>query len=409
LRSDFAAASVAYRAAEETASTDRDETEARHGFAAAAVFGEAGRETARRAVQRLAERSACTPTDLVRFRIMDVARRRFDEGYAAELDVEDAFQVLHLVDDPRVRTSFIYTCAYAYGLRADYDRSARLFEPLMRDVDEFGLDFVRPYADWIRGAVALGTRRFGDADRFVRRVERVAEAVGSDVHRVNADALRARLLLQAQQTKAALALVAKDPPTAVMPSFRAEFLSTRALGYACIGEKRAALEAVEQSESISTAVEVRVLNAATRALLALGRNGTDEIVGAWLQARKDGGWDLLLCALRCRPELAVAVAEHGEAARQDLEELFRRSRDRALAKRIGARPRDPRGVREILSPRELEILDLIRRGLKNREISAALFIAESTTKVHVRHIFEKLGVRTRAEAVGRYETFTDAT
>jgi DNA-binding NarL/FixJ family response regulator len=34
-----------------------------------------------------------------------------------------------------------------------------------------------------------------------------------------------------------------------------------------------------------------------------------------------------------------------------------------------------------------------------------LFIANSTTKVHVRHILEKLGVRTRAEAVARYEKF----
>jgi len=35
-------------------------------------------------------------------------------------------------------------------------------------------------------------------------------------------------------------------------------------------------------------------------------------------------------------------------------------------------------------------------------------IADSTTKVHVRHILEKLGVRTRAEAVARYEMFAAA-
>ena len=46
------------------------------------------------------------------------------------------------------------------------------------------------------------------------------------------------------------------------------------------------------------------------------------------------------------------------------------------------------------------------RGMKNQEIARALFISPSTTKVHVRHILEKLGVRTRAEAVLRLEMFS---
>jgi DNA-binding NarL/FixJ family response regulator len=53
----------------------------------------------------------------------------------------------------------------------------------------------------------------------------------------------------------------------------------------------------------------------------------------------------------------------------------------------------------------MEVLNLIARGMKNREIARALFISPSTTKVHVRHILEKLGVRTRAEAVLRLEMF----
>ena len=43
--------------------------------------------------------------------------------------------------------------------------------------------------------------------------------------------------------------------------------------------------------------------------------------------------------------------------------------------------------------------ELIVQGRTNREISQILFIAESTTKVHVRHILEKLGVRSRVDAV----------
>ena len=54
-----------------------------------------------------------------------------------------------------------------------------------------------------------------------------------------------------------------------------------------------------------------------------------------------------------------------------------------------------------LSARETEVFDLLCQGLRNHEIGSALFIAPSTVKVHVRHILEKLGVRTRAEAAGK--------
>ena len=54
-----------------------------------------------------------------------------------------------------------------------------------------------------------------------------------------------------------------------------------------------------------------------------------------------------------------------------------------------------------LSPREKEVLSLLAQGLSNREIGVALFISPVTVKVHVRHIFEKLGVKSRAAAAIR--------
>jgi DNA-binding NarL/FixJ family response regulator len=52
-----------------------------------------------------------------------------------------------------------------------------------------------------------------------------------------------------------------------------------------------------------------------------------------------------------------------------------------------------------LTPRELEVLELIARGRSNPEIATALGRAESTMKVHVRSILQKLGTDDRTEAV----------
>ncbi|GED69290.1 LuxR family transcriptional regulator [Brevibacillus reuszeri] len=56
---------------------------------------------------------------------------------------------------------------------------------------------------------------------------------------------------------------------------------------------------------------------------------------------------------------------------------------------------------EPLSPRELEILELLARGLSNQEISERLFLALSTVKGYNRNLFDKLQVKRRTEAVAR--------
>ena len=54
---------------------------------------------------------------------------------------------------------------------------------------------------------------------------------------------------------------------------------------------------------------------------------------------------------------------------------------------------------ETLTGRELEVLSLLARGKSNKEISANLFVSETTVKSHLRSIFGKLNVLSRTEAV----------
>jgi DNA-binding NarL/FixJ family response regulator len=61
-------------------------------------------------------------------------------------------------------------------------------------------------------------------------------------------------------------------------------------------------------------------------------------------------------------------------------------------------PAPPRELAE-LTEREHEILRLIATGLSNAEIGRELYISETTVKTHVTHIFQKLGLRDRVQAV----------
>jgi DNA-binding NarL/FixJ family response regulator len=88
------------------------------------------------------------------------------------------------------------------------------------------------------------------------------------------------------------------------------------------------------------------------------------------------------------------------------EELFRAIRAAAagtsvlaptVASRLMGQLRAP--GQESLSAREIEILDHVARGRTNKEIGAALFISEATVKTHLLHIFAKLEVQDRTQAV----------
>ena len=69
-----------------------------------------------------------------------------------------------------------------------------------------------------------------------------------------------------------------------------------------------------------------------------------------------------------------------------------------LAQRVVARISRPQAD---LSPREVEILAAVARGLSNREIARALVISEATVKTHLVHVFTKLDVDSRTAAVAR--------
>jgi DNA-binding NarL/FixJ family response regulator len=101
---------------------------------------------------------------------------------------------------------------------------------------------------------------------------------------------------------------------------------------------------------------------------------------------------------RTRPEDLIA-AVHTVAAG---ESLLSPSVTRLVIDRISQQPApispDPGRLAE-LTAREREVLELIGRGLSNREIATALKVEQSTVRTHIKRTFAKLGLRDRVQAV----------
>ncbi|MDQ2631205.1 MAG: response regulator transcription factor [Actinomycetota bacterium] len=101
---------------------------------------------------------------------------------------------------------------------------------------------------------------------------------------------------------------------------------------------------------------------------------------------------------RTSPE-ELTAAVHRVAAGEALlsPSVTRRVIDQMVSRPLPRAGDDPRLAE--LTPREREVLELIARGLSNREIADQLVVEETTVKTHVKRVLTKLGVRDRVHAV----------
>lgn len=387
-----------YRAAFECAQTPDDEAAALRGWALTSVQGEL--PSAEVVVDRLAERKNGSPSDLLRFTSAEIARRRFTTGLAAwPPEIDEALHVADRVMDPSARSSLFFSISYVFAVRAEYRDSSEMIDRADADIAAFDLDFARPYSEWNRGLVAIGERRFGEAERIIQHLEDFIAERPLPYHVLNCRILRGRLLMQTNRLDEAVAHLPFREREPVIPSIYGEYLATRALALGARGDRDECLSSASAAEGLTSAVEVRVLAAAAKASVGDGNPADGKRL--WDLCERLGAWDPLLAAARASANVATALSSCDEI-RPGLATLYERANDVGLARRAGIRTRSPRSPEQLLSRRELEVLGLLAQGLRNRDISRALVISESTTKVHIRHIFEKLGVRTRAEAVARF-------
>jgi DNA-binding CsgD family transcriptional regulator len=155
-----------------------------------------------------------------------------------------------------------------------------------------------------------------------------------------------------------------------------------------------------------------VLAARCRGLLALGDPESE------FRKALDGGDATVPRFERARTALYYGDVLRRAKRRSEAKVQFRRAFEEF--ERLGAAPwaeragkwLDPAATnrseqgRLQLTPQELQVALAVSKGMKNSEVAAALFLSVKTVEYHLRHVFEKVGVRSRTELVPRMTTIT---
>lgn len=299
--------------------------------------------------------------------------------------------------DPFALTGLLSTFSYSLILTCRYEESLEETEVLRHAAESFGLEFPIPYAHVLRAKALVGLGRFAPAARTLSVLERYLQDEPGTYFRGSLPVQRARLYASVGDLKRALEVLSVGPYEGLAKEGRGEFLGWQGLLHAVAGDVDRAHALAADARLASRSLEVATLWLLTEVVGALANN--DRAAAATrLEAVINGKvYDPVVIAVRAAPGLGEFVAEQPEW-RGWLQQVLTASSDTSIAKRLGLGV--PRAARRAanLSARESEVHELLAQGLTNEEIARRLYISLSTTKVHVKHIYEKLGVRSRLEA-----------
>jgi DNA-binding CsgD family transcriptional regulator len=300
--------------------------------------------------------------------------------------------IARTVSDPLSRTNALNLRAHLLRIAGRYEESLAAVPEVEAEAEAAGLDFVLHHATIAKAGALIGLRSLNEARRALRLVQRTSV---SDHVVGNATMMEARLRIAAGDLEGAAVVLERIDRGPV--ALQGELFTLRAVAAASAGRVEEAHRALRSARRALEYIEPAMLAALARAILRLVENGGARRAAETVaRAIEVGAGDAVVTCCRAYPPLAKVGVEAGLDL--ELRRLFLASNDRDLARAAGvAMPREYR--RSVgLSKRELEVYELLIAGRTNGEIARTLFIGESTAKVHVRHIYEKLGVHSRAEA-----------
>jgi ATP/maltotriose-dependent transcriptional regulator MalT len=298
--------------------------------------------------------------------------------------------------DPFIRSAFFDSLCRVFVLTGHYADAHATTDLELDEAKRYGLRFVLPLALCGRAFAELGMRRFAQARAHADEADLLAREMG-DVHSIfQAAVIRARISLARGEPDDALGCLGDIDQRRPGAGMWSEFLVFRVLALACAGSQD--VRVTDIADIAKANVEARVAAAAAAAIIALdsATSAETEIDRLVDEIHETGCYDVVVTAYRARPALLTALASRRDKLPWLLATIAN-AKDHPIAQQAGVAVR-PLEARRDLTRRETQVLALVAEGKSNREIAELLVISEATAKLHVRHILEKLGARSRTEA-----------
>jgi DNA-binding CsgD family transcriptional regulator len=302
---------------------------------------------------------------------------------------------------PQVRASILNSHCDCLIQRALYSEAASVLAETRDILTDYDFILALPSIYCGYAINAIGLRRYRHAELLL---DAATQTGGSS---------RGSIPTQIRTLREIVSLLKGDGPTDLIAT-RIDRNASRCwqgLGYAvdslkwaCRGTPEVALAFASRAEDITRFTETLTLTAFARTIVAARSDSREAIpllIRAVIFANERRQWNQFVWAYRAFPELLDLAASETELALM-IQPVLLLARDERLAMRHGIEmktPRDPWPTPdERLTRREREVLRLVADGLSNKEVAGKLFISETTVKLHLRHVYEKLGVRNRIEA-----------
>ncbi len=304
--------------------------------------------------------------------------------------------------DPYVSTAMLNALAYGLFAVGQYRDSLAMVDKQTAIAEEFELPFVLPYAEINRACSLTALREFAGARRALSLAEKLMRAVSDPFLKLQHAIQSASLEVGRGDLSRAIDHLAPLSQRRASKGCHGTYHALRALVLTAVGDFRAAEDQADQALNVSGGLETRALLVGATAIRAAIQNDRVGCVEAFEEIVGSGFNYVLPLAWRARFEVAAVLIESPKH-RDDVMQLLLDANDTGIAKRSGISVPRATSRRLDLSAREQEVCELLAEGRTNQEIAAMLFISLSTTKVHVKHILEKLGVRSRVEAARVWE------
>jgi ATP/maltotriose-dependent transcriptional regulator MalT len=301
--------------------------------------------------------------------------------------------------DPLVQSSALNAYAGTLALTGRYGDALTAAERELELADAYRLDFVKPHANVNRAMALWGLRHFKRSLRLLQDLQKTCRYERFVL--MNVGTVLARIYLALGSPDRALRALEEHVGAETTPGMEAEFEGWWSLALACQGKADEAAERAAIASRMSRRTEVAGLVPWVAAVSASqSRAGTEQALEAFRRSRGTGNVDAFVSAYRACRDVLLAVATDNSTHRE-LRLILANANDQAFGSSIGLRVPMTESSQATLTKREGEVLALLVQGATNREIARSLFITETTAKVHLRHIYAKLGVRSRAEAIVR--------